>query len=142
LVSIALITAASTWIGCGSNLAPVSGTVRLDGEPVGPGVILFIPDKSQGNEGKSAMGKFGPDGVYTLMTHTKGDGALVGHHRVVIRGGPGSRGGAEPIGDRPVGPVTRQREPVVPRKYQNVQKPLLSADVVPGGSTIDFNLEP
>ena len=95
---------------------------------------------SQGNEGKAAAGRFGPDGVYTLKTYDDGDGALVGHHRVVIRGTPD--GGDDSVADRSVGPITSFAEPVIPRKYANVQNPLLSAEVIKGGSTIGFDLEP
>ena len=142
VTSLVLLMAVATLTGCGGpNLAPVTGMVRLEGKPIGPGVILFLPDKSRGNEGKAAMGNFGPDGVYTLTTYEEGDGALVGHHRVIIRGMSAAGGAAEPVADRPIEPVTSWQEPVISRKYQNSQNPLLSAEVVEGGPRIDFDLE-
>lgn len=143
-VASLLILSVLMMSGCGGpKLAPVTGTVRLEGEPVGPGVILFQPDKNKGNEGKAAMGNFGSDGVYTLKTYEEGDGALVGHHKVIIRGFPPSGGdGDQVVGDRPIDNATRwAQEPEISRRYQNAQDPLLSAEVVVGGPPIDFDLE-
>src|SRR5262245_37564353 len=79
--------------GCGGlRLGKVSGKVTVGGKPVTTGTIMFHPAS-----GPTAVGAIGPDGSYTLTTIKKGDGAVVGSHRVTIEAtsvGPGSM--AEP----------------------------------------------
>jgi hypothetical protein len=73
-IAFALVVLAA---GCGGNdnLAPVSGIVRLDGQPLTRGIVTFIPQA-----GRRASGEIGSDGTF----HNKADGALVGQHLVTI----------------------------------------------------------
>lgn len=68
--------------GCDSGppLAPVSGTVILDGKPLPFGVINFQPDQGQGAQATIEAG-----GVFTLSTFKLNDGAIVGRHRVSVK---------------------------------------------------------
>ena len=122
--------------GCGgSDIQPIHGKITLNGNPIGPGDILFIPDSSKGTKGKGATGSFEADGVYTLTTYNKGDGALVGHHRVVIRPrAPGAKPGEEFFGN------PRTLAPIAPKYGINSQTPL-KAEVIAGEDQIDFDLD-
>lgn len=121
--------------GCGDSphLAPVQGAVTLDGKPIGPGNILFIPAGRESPRGKAASGSFEADGQFNLTTYDKGDGALVGEHTVVIT--PRAPG-AEPGGEYP----TNSKLPPIPKKYSNVAQTPLKATVNDGLNTIDFPL--
>lgn len=74
--------------GCGGggefDVAPVTGKVLCEGEPVTAGFITFTPiakDK-KGEPGKPAAGIIQPDGTFELTTYEPGDGAVVGKHNV------------------------------------------------------------
>ena len=73
-------------LGCGSSetpLAPVTGVVTYQGEPLPRGTIVFTPDTSRGTRGPIALGKIEADGKYTL--YTKNDpGAVSGWHVITI----------------------------------------------------------
>lgn len=82
------ITRAVVWgaillpaLGCGgaSDVAPVSGSVTLNGQPVAGGFVFVTPEK-----GKMAKGEIGPDGAFTLGTYSSSDGARVGSHPVTV----------------------------------------------------------
>lgn len=72
-----------TFTGCGGDgpdLAPVSGTVTMDGKPMDNVSVTFEPAGGGGSRGIT-----GPDGRYQL-SHLLQDspGAAVGKHRVTI----------------------------------------------------------
>jgi hypothetical protein len=77
--------------GCGTSefeLAPVSGTVTLDGEPVAAARVIFEPQRD-GQEafsaGPGSDGMTDEAGRYSLRTSVSGDaGAVIGQHRVTI----------------------------------------------------------
>jgi hypothetical protein len=70
------------------EVAPVSGTVRCNGNLVKEGNVLFTPippdDANRAASGKSAYGVIRPDGTYILTTYDKEDGALIGQHHVRV----------------------------------------------------------
>jgi len=80
--------------GCGSGgdfpVAPTRGKVTCEGQPVAHVMVFFEPLQ----EGKSALvGKQGfalaeEDGTFVVSTYGKGDGAVIGKHRVRV-GPPG-----------------------------------------------------
>jgi hypothetical protein len=76
--------------GCGKGrpVAPVRGTVTLDGKPLPGGRIMFEPIASGPNKivGKAAFGQIQSDGSFVLSTYEEGDGAVVGSHHPVIFG--------------------------------------------------------
>jgi hypothetical protein len=76
--------------GCGDQkqVAPVRGTVTLNGQPLPGGRIMFEPIADGTNKivGKPAFGKIQSDGSYVLTTYKEGDGAVVGSHHPVIFG--------------------------------------------------------
>ncbi len=75
-------------LGCGSQdtLAPVMGSVTIEGKPFTTGKVMFFPiaPKDKTEAGRPAYGHLDSEGKYSLSTHSKNDGALVGNHRVMI----------------------------------------------------------
>ncbi|MEO1497049.1 MAG: hypothetical protein AAFV43_07865 [Planctomycetota bacterium] len=59
---------------------PISGTVLVDGEPLPAGSIRFVPP-----DGRAASGKI-VDGGFDLTCYERGDGAILGVHRVAVAG--------------------------------------------------------
>lgn len=77
--------------GCGPQqpaVAPVRGTVTLDGHPLSTGRVSFEPVAAAGSAqgGRPAFGAIQPDGTFVLSTYGDGDGAIVGEHRVTLFG--------------------------------------------------------
>ena len=78
--------------GCGGGggekeVIPISGKVTCNGEPVTSGSVMFVPDVDpavDGNPGKPASGALDENGEFELTTYVKGDGAVVGKHRVSV----------------------------------------------------------
>ncbi len=105
--------------GCGGapyRVAPVSGRITLDGEPLANGVVTFQPiaDPEQSlNAGPGSYGHTDAEGRYTLYL-VEGDrpGAVVGPHRVRISAAQ------ENPDDDPAGAGTPLRDPV-PAKYRD-----------------------
>lgn len=100
------------------ELAPVRGTVRIDGRPLAGGRVMFAPI-AQGDSreaGKPAFGTIQSDGNYILTTYRDNDGAVVGEHWITIFG---PQAGAKAIQHtRSTTPkfrrfVVRQKQPVV-----------------------------
>jgi hypothetical protein len=68
--------------GCSKSRfeSTVTGIVKLDGAPIGPGVIQFIP---QGNSHNPATGAIQVDGTYQLTTSNE-VGLDSGEYRVTV----------------------------------------------------------
>lgn len=99
-------------------LAPVQGTITLDGNPLPDAQVEFVPAHA-----RASIGKTDANGVYQLNYDAKLKGAAVGEHTVRV--------------------VTKLEagmgEELVPLKY-NTQS-TLKADVAEGENTIDFDLQ-
>jgi hypothetical protein len=119
--AILISCAAICCSGCGPEfkMAQVSGTVTLDGAPVGRLQVLFEPqDRGQ----PSSLGFTQPDGKYQLRCTSGQDGAAVGQHIVRVT----------PVEvDDPEGPPL-----TIPEKY-NISSQL-NFEVKPGENTIDL----
>ncbi|MEX1026648.1 MAG: hypothetical protein WD049_01385, partial [Candidatus Paceibacterota bacterium] len=81
---------AAVTLGCGGDgyrMAPVSGTVMLDGAPLPNASVTFSPS-AQGQSEQAGPGSYGrtnEQGKYSLKRiDTDANGALVGNHRVEI----------------------------------------------------------
>lgn len=116
--------------GCGgtSQEAEVSGTVMLDGKPIGPGVVVFSPI-----EGKSpATGSIQVDGSYAMKT-SREMGLAAGKYRasVSVREMPAHVNPGERV---PPGKL------LIPEKYEISTTSGLEYDVNPGSNTIDIDL--
>lgn len=134
-------------------IAPVSGRITVSGQPVTTGVVWFYPQA-----GRAATGLIDADGRYTLGTFTRGDGALLGDHRVVIE----SREFMQPQATRlPKASTIPADLPdaiksewaavaasgsdaaikwLVPQRYAATATSPLRASVKPGRNDIDFDL--
>jgi hypothetical protein len=86
-----LIVALASSAGCNESpyaLAPVSGTVTIDGQPLTAGRVMFAPIATgDGRDaGKPASGRLQPGGRFVLTTFDEGDGAVVGDHWITVIG--------------------------------------------------------
>jgi hypothetical protein len=122
-------------VGCGSgHVAPVSGQVTLDGEPVANARVTFQPlgSADNPNPGPGSYGITGADGRYQLtQVGTNRSGAVVGPHRVSIQS---SRGANAASPDAPP-----RSSKLIPKEYNTAST--LRFDVPKGGTTAaDFAL--
>jgi hypothetical protein len=116
--------------GCGpSDWGNLSGTVLLNGQPVGPGTISLEPIDG---DRAGAFAEFGDDGKYQVTSSGRKEGARIGEYQVVIRGGEGS--GEEIVGPRPKNKI--------PARYSNPKTSDLKVTIAPGKQTHDFDLKP
>ncbi|QDS98242.1 hypothetical protein [Adhaeretor mobilis] len=139
--------------GCGSGtrgLAPVSGVVTLDGEPVTTGRIEFHP-----SSGRPASGEIKSDGRYQLTTFQSHDGAKPGKYRVTITSqripevGPVYKSFEDELAGNMVesgqsqqsGKQSTQITWLVPQKFSIVSTSGLEAEVGDDGGEIDFELQ-
>ena len=118
--------------GCsGSNFeSQVSGTVTLDDQPIGPGVVFFAPLEGKTNP---ARGNIQPDGSYELLT-SRDVGLPPGKYKIGLQI-------VEIPADR--APGQRDMRPAksrIPDKYSDTTASGLEYDVVPGSNTIDIAL--
>lgn len=136
--------------GCGNGgLAKVSGRITVSGQPVTSGTIMFYP-----TTGPGAVSEIKADGSYTLTTFRQGDGAAIGNHKVAIHAtsiGPSSVVEAKSVEDevRTAGSAAGGKMLVpgkvtwlVPEKYSLPGQSPLTAEVVRGQNTIDFDIPP
>lgn len=128
LAAFVLLGAAA--LGCGSDLgAEVSGTVTLDGQPVGPGVIVFSQPDGAVNP---AEGAIQPNGKYFLRTSNQ-VGLTPGRYQVALT----------VLADPDTPPGERSMQPsklVTPQKYAQAATSGLEYDVAPGRQTINIEL--
>jgi hypothetical protein len=129
-------------VGCGPGgdqpeLGTVTGTVTLDGQPLGGVAVVFQPDS-----GRPARGMTDANGKYELTYIRQTKGTKIGPNRVEIA--PSEEGevdeaesGDEENPDAAAKPKSGKR--VVPTRY-NV-KSELKVDVKSGANTFDFPLE-
>src|SRR5262245_61322233 len=84
LCSLVLLTTQ----GCGSGPAyvPVSGTVRLNGEPYKDAIVTFQPmaTATNSNPGRGSSAYTDNGGRFVLLTFEGGEGAVPGKHRIRI----------------------------------------------------------
>jgi hypothetical protein len=118
--------------GCtGGGLgAEVSGKVALDGEPIGPGVVIFAP---AGGGENPASGAIQTDGSYFLKT-SREEGLRPGKYQLAVQ-----------INEIPtdLAPGQRDMRPAksrIPVKYTDVKSSGLEYEVMPGDNTINIEL--
>jgi hypothetical protein len=114
-------------IGCqrGPQLAPVSGTVKLDGKPLGLAEVTFQPEDHR----RASHGIADANGHYVLRYNREEMGALVGPHSVQIRS-------ATEV-SLPNGKF-ELRPQLVPPRYNSQTE--LHREVKPGQNEFDFDL--
>jgi hypothetical protein len=108
--------------GSGPKTAGTSGTVTMNGKPLSNVGVTFLPVK----KGPVAIGNTNENGEFTLTTVRKGDGAVIGKHKVTV--GVATEG---------------QKNPGVPDSYSSPDSTKLSAEVEAGKKNVfTFNIEP
>src|SRR5262249_17280259 len=111
LVAVGLLgLAAAGTAGCDNGrpkTAVVKGKVTFNGKPVPHGTVLFVPVVP----GTTATGAIAPDGSYSLTTFKKGDGAVLGKHKVAILAMDDKPGALPTDANLP--------PPIVPDKYSS-----------------------
>jgi len=138
-----------TWLaGCGGSpegpeMAPISGTIMLDGKPLTGAEVFFVADGFEG------YGKTKESGQYSLVR-----GAPVGECKVYITKLPeadvggndlpadiaNDPGQLEAMGQA-MAEGSRGVKPLLPPEFSDPEKTKLSFTVPSGGSTeADFNL--
>ena len=119
--------ACTLLIGCSEkptgmpDVAPVTGTVTLNGEPLARASVIF-----QSESGHSAMGTTDSTGSYQLTAPGNQKGAVIGLNKVKINSQL----------DAPPGP--NWKDPI-PARYNSASE--LSAQVNPGKNSFNFALE-
>ena len=109
------------FTGCGQSgpeLAPVSGRVTLDGNPVADADVMFQPEEKR----SPSVGRTDKDGRYVIAYKRGVEGALVGKHTVRIM---------------TVTEIT-QAPQLVPARYNTETE--LHKEVKSGENKIDFEL--
>jgi hypothetical protein len=129
---IAVIWLAYSWWlsnwqkGVLPGLAPVSGVVTLDGEPISKALVQFIPAKQYKEfseslkEGAAAAGYTDDQGHYVLF-YTSARGAVIGRNQVRIEA------------------TDSMGRPLIPSQYNT--RTTLTADVQKADNTFDWKLE-
>ena len=120
--SVLLLALLSVY-GCGGgNIAPVTGTVKLDGQPLEGANVTFWPMDAKTD--RPSGGVTDSSGQYRLMYTADEPGALIGQQKVEISTAVSSEEGTTP-----------ER---LPARYNSSTE--LTAEVTSGRNTIDFDL--
>ena len=115
-------------VGCqkGPLVAPVTGVVTQDGEPLARAMVEFQPDK-----GTPSYGETDDEGRYELHYQVDRMGALLGHHYVSVRT-------AGEVTD-PATDTTVNVPEMVPVEYND--ETTLEYEVTKGDNVFDIKIE-
>jgi hypothetical protein len=122
----ALVVAVLIAIGCsqrGFELAPVTGTVTMDGKPLAQALVRFLPQGGAVN--RPSTGVTDVDGKYRLLYSAREEGTIVGPVKVEITTGDPEQPKLYPE--------------TVPTKYNT--ETTLTRDVQSGDNVFDFDLQ-
>jgi hypothetical protein len=141
-LTLALLGPAAALPGCNKsadpNLAPVSGTVTLGGEPLANATVTFIP--KDGTPGFGGVGKTDAAGKYALKgSRDDAPGIPPGGYRVVIGKRLMPDGSEVPASDN-TPPMASPARESLPDMYSSMTMTTLTATVPVGGGTFDFPL--
>ncbi len=125
--------------GCGGDsvkVAPVEGTVKLDGKPIDKIMVEFWPV----SEGPRSFGETDAQGHFKLMTDDgKREGAAVGNHKIILKD-------AGALGDKFMGragenvDLSQGKKPRISGKYAGPESTPISK-TVEAGKKNDFEIE-
>jgi hypothetical protein len=137
-ILILFVFVAAGGCGKGPTLAPVEGTVRMNGQPLANVQVEFWPESN----GSRSTGVTDKEGRYQLTYDGKRAGAVVGPHRILLYD-------LQVYGDNPlsgkrnkdadVTPVNASR---FPASYADVMKTPLKKEVGRSPNMIDLNVAP
>ncbi len=136
--------------GTGVDTVAVTGTVTLDGSPVGGANVAFSPKSA---DGRAAAGITDASGRFTLTTIEAGDGAVPGSYAVTITKVSGGDQAGAALADRMSrgetltaeeldtlargGEGDVEQKSAIPEKYASADTSGFTAEVKSGG-TNDF----
>jgi hypothetical protein len=125
---------ALTLYGCVERRGDISGTVRLDGNPVSRGVVTFV---SQDNPGLRASSRIGDDGSYHVSD------CPVGPVRITCKTAVPHGGKADlaPVG-RPEMKSLEVKLPAIPAHYAKPETSGIQCTVISGKQQYDLELVP
>jgi hypothetical protein len=129
--ALSLAFALTALAGCGPRMATLSGVVTLDAVPLDNGQIQIFPEAG---DGQTASAEIGKDGRYQIpvASPTKMK-VVISSSRVVSQ--------RKKYEDVPDSPMINVYEEVVPPRYNDRKKTILTVDLVPGDNQKDFLLE-
>ena len=138
-----LLAAAVCLSGCGEEapveetpvLAPVTGTVAIDGRPAAGVAVTFSPART--TTGNGAYATTGADGTYTLEYRTGVPGIPAGDYVVLFSKMVQADGNPIPP-DRTAADV--MAVDAIPQKYRQSDRPLNQINVSPAGGQYDFKI--
>ena len=110
--------------GCSGDLpdiAPVSGTISLDGEPLTEGAVVIFPP-----QGRMGRGHIQADGSFVISTFDDGDGARVGPVQIAVFGFTRAGG---PRSEAP-------KEWFIPEKFGSADSSGLECDITAGKDNV------
>jgi hypothetical protein len=154
---VRLLTAAGLLaaVGCGDDgprLAPVHGTVTLDGKPLAGKTVKFVPDP--GTPGQGAGATTDAEGTYTLIAARPGatrdtPGAPAGAYRVVVEERmfpdalPPARAATDGAPAPAVGPPVpnKKKKQEIPPAYGSADTTPLRVTVPDGGGVMNLAME-
>jgi hypothetical protein len=122
-------------IGCSDKpaVAPASGKVLYNGQPVPYGNVMFQPAK-----GQPAGAAIQPDGTFRLSTFSEFDGAIIGPHKVSVACYSSQRPSEKT--KKAVGEATLG-ESLLPSRYAYFDQSGLTAEIpAEGTDSLQFDL--
>ena len=131
LVSLSSLLALAGLEGCGKTgpvIAPVSGTVSLDGARLTSGVVSFAS-----SSGSVSSANLGPEGRFRLVSQY-GNGIPLGGYVVTVLPENSAPREADMQSNQP------QRASKIPTRYQYCERSGLTAEVKPGENEFQFAL--
>jgi hypothetical protein len=129
-ISLSWVLTSLVVTGCSggrSDLADVSGTVRLDGQPLPMATVVFQPDSA----GPASYGLTDQQGRYNVLYDVGRSGAVIGMHTVKIT----TYQERDPDADPPIAATPE----ILPDRYHKSSE--LRVQVTDGVNEIDFPLE-
>ncbi len=118
MLRVTLLLVLLAAAGCGNaNYAPVSGTIRVDGQPYPHAVVSFQPigTTENPNPGRGSSAYTDESGRYVLYSDNEIDGAVIGKHRVRIMTRGNDIVGQNPSGTSVDGaPAEKRVDPIPP----------------------------
>lgn len=140
---MAAIVAVAVFAGCSGGpkmpaRAPVSGVVKVNGQPAANVSVQFIPADEA--KGRSATGKADGSGKYVLFTFEPNDGAIPGEYKVVVSSPPAEE---KAFKDKKVefSGAKDSGGTKIPEKYSDPKKTDLKVTVKSGTNDIPLDLK-
>lgn len=118
--------------GCGGekDWGFVEGTVKVNGEVFGPGLISFKPNDSQARGG--GIGEINADGHFMVRSSGRKEGIAAGEYLIAI---------SEKMIEGDEESAEGKSQNKIPAKYRRTSTSGLTRTVKPESQTFDFDLE-